>query len=106
MARSKQVDHRAWVAGLPVWFARSVGWMEIGCAVSLAVSVVIQHRAMALWSSFLLVVNQVIAFAVHATRHEVAEAGPQNVILILLLSGYWAYACFSPAKQKFKHTSL
>jgi hypothetical protein len=78
-------EHHAWVAGGPDWFARGVGWSELACAAALlGSSVAGLHRAV-FWTALLLIVNQLVALAVHVSRSEAAAAGPQNLILIALL---------------------
>jgi DoxX-like family len=78
-------EHHAWVAGLPAWLARAVGYSEIACAAALLVPACVSTRRVALWSALVLIINQVVALAVHVGRGEAALAGPQNLVLIALL---------------------
>jgi hypothetical protein len=79
-------DHHAWVAGLPDWFARAVGWSEILCATGLLLPSKFDERRIVLFAAVILVVNQVIALAVHVARGEGNVAAPQNIVLLLLLA--------------------
>jgi DoxX-like family len=78
-------EHHAWVAGWPDWFARSVGWSELACGAALVASTVPGFRGLAYWTAIVLIVNQLAALAVHASRGEVTAAGPQNLIILVML---------------------
>ena len=78
-------EHHAWVAGFPDWFARAVGWSELACAAALVISVLTSLRGLAFWTAIVLIANQLAALAVHVSRGEVAAAGPQNLVLLVML---------------------
>ena len=78
-------EHHAWVAGFPDWFARAVGWSELACAAALVTSALTSLRGLAFWTAIVLIVNQLAALAVHVSRGEVAAAGPQNLVLLVML---------------------
>ena len=78
-------EHHAWVAGWPDWIARGVGWSELACAAALVVSSLVDLRQLALWTALALIANQLAALTVHASRSEVAAAGPQNLVLLAIL---------------------
>ena len=75
--------HRAWVVGLPSGLARAVGYSEMLCALVLIVGAVARPR-WAAGAAIVLVVNQLVAAAVHWSRGE-SDALPQNFLLLLLL---------------------
>jgi hypothetical protein len=79
-------EHHAWVAGWPSWFARTVGWSELACAAALVAAAVAGLRSLAFWTAIILIVNQLAALAVHASRDEAAAAGPQNLVILAMLS--------------------
>jgi hypothetical protein len=89
-------EHHAWVAGLPVWFARAVGWSELACAAALVVSILGKLRRLATATAIVLIVNQLVALGVHLARGEAAAAGPQNLVLIALL----AYVLLDPPRSQ------
>ena len=79
--------HHAWVAGLPPLLARSVGVSEMACALLLVIPGTARRPAR--WipaSAIALLLNQLVAVAVHAQRGELAHSVGQNVLLILLLA--------------------
>jgi len=79
-------EHHAWVAGFPDWFARVVGWSEIACAAGLIIPLKDDLRRVVVWAAVALFINQVVAMMVHFWRGEGAEAAPQNLVLMALLS--------------------
>jgi DoxX-like protein len=85
-------EHHAWVAGWPDWFARTVGWSELACAVALVVAALTGRSRLAFWTALVLIVNQLAALAVHASRNEAAAAGPQNLVLVAALGLIAFYA--------------
>lgn len=89
-------EHNAWVSGLPIWFARAVGWSELACAAALVASSLGKLRGLATGTAIVLIVNQLVAFGVHLARGEVAAAGPQNLVLIALL----AYVLLDPQRSQ------
>lgn len=78
------VEHKAWVAGFPLFFARAVGWSEIALALLLLATAWPRLRKAAHWAAPLLVVNQLVAGLVHISRREL-DALPQNAVLLALL---------------------
>lgn len=76
--------HHAWTIYLPEWLGRLVGISEVILALGLLAMLVPARRAVARWSTLLLIANQVCAGAVHAWQGEFA-ALPQNAVLIGLL---------------------
>jgi DoxX-like family len=78
-------EQHAWVAGWPDWFARTIGWSELACALALAVAAIAGLSRLAFWTALLLIVNQLAALVVHVSRSEAAAAGPQNVVLLVFL---------------------
>lgn len=79
-------EHHAWVAGFPVWFARSVGVSELAFAVMLLLPARFDQYRLVVWSAGLLFANQLAALAVHLARGEAAQAAPQNIVLLVLLA--------------------
>lgn len=79
-------EHHAWVAHLPDWFARAVGWSEIACAAALLVPALPSTRTIAFWGAALLMINQLVALSVHSMRGEAAQAAPQNLMICALLA--------------------
>jgi DoxX-like family len=78
-------QHHAWVAGWPDWFARAIGWSELACATALLVSSAGGLSGIAMCAALVLVINQLAALAVHASRGEAATMGQQNLIIIAAL---------------------
>ena len=78
-------EHHAWVAGWPDWFARTVGWSELACAAALIVATLTGRSAVAFWTALVLIINQLAALSVHASRGEAAAAGPQNLVILAVL---------------------
>lgn len=91
-------EHHAWVAGWPDWFARTVGWSELACAAALVIAALTGRSRLAFWTALVLIVNQLAALAVHASRNEAAAAGPQNLVLIAAL-GLIAFYAHRAAQQ-------
>jgi hypothetical protein len=79
-------EHHAWVAGFPAWFARTVGWSELACAMVLAASVAARLHQLAYWTAIVLALNQLAALWVHLARGEGASAGPQNLVILAMLA--------------------
>jgi hypothetical protein len=79
------VEHHAWVAGWPDWFARAVGWSELACAAALVGSSFAGLSSAVFWTALVLIVNQLAALAVHVSRSEAAAAGPQNLVILAVL---------------------
>ena len=79
-------QYKAWVSGLPDLLARAVGWQEILCALLLLVPAFPRVRHVAPVAALLLLINQIVALAVHIHRGEAGEAAPQNVMLIVMLA--------------------
>jgi len=78
-------EHRAWVAGWPTWFARTIGWSELASAAALIASSLARLSGLAFWTALVLIVNQLAALAVHISRSEAAAAGPQNLVILAVL---------------------
>ena len=78
-------QHRVWTLALPEWAGRIVGGSELLCAILLLGYGVACTRMWAAAGALALIVNQLVAAAVHASRGE-ADAMPQNAILIGLLA--------------------
>lgn len=93
-------EHHAWVAGWPAWLARTVGWSELACAAALVAAAAAGLRGLAFWAAIVLIVNQLAALAVHASRGEAAAAGPQNLALIAML-GLVALQTYRARPQPF-----
>ena len=81
---SALIEHHAWVSGYPVWFARSVGWSEISCAVMLITPAIGKLRYAALTGVVILFINNIAAFITHISRDEL-NLTPQNVVIGALL---------------------
>lgn len=81
---SALIEHHAWVSGYPVWFARSVGWSEIICAVMLITPAIGKLRYVALTGVVTLFINNIVAFITHMSRDEL-HLTPQNVVIGALL---------------------
>ena len=77
-------QHRVWTLALPVWAGRIVGWSELVLAAGLLGLWLPGQRRVARVSALILIVNQIAAGIVHATRSE-TDALPQNAVLIVLL---------------------
>jgi hypothetical protein len=88
-------EHHAWVAGWPDWFARMVGWSELACAAALIAASVSGRSSLAFWTALVLIVNQLVALAVHTSRGEAAAAGPQNLVLLAVLGLIALHAHYS-----------
>lgn len=89
--------HHVWTLVLPEAFGRLVGWSELVLGAGLLAVLVPPHRRLARLSATVLIVNQIVAAAVHAARGEIA-ALPQNGVLIALL-GLVAWAAGSSRKS-------
>lgn len=76
--------HRVWTLALPVWAGRVIGWSELLLAVLLLALWLPGRHRVARISALILIVNQIAAGIVHATRGE-TDALPQNAVLIGLL---------------------
>jgi hypothetical protein len=79
-------EHHARVTGFPNWFTRVVGWSELACAVGLMTPVSGKLRPVIIWVAGALFINQVVAMSVQVGRGDAAEAEPQNLVLLSLLS--------------------
>ena len=78
-------QHHAWTTALPALPGRLVGLSELACAAALVLGLLLPGRRT--WitvAAVILIVNQLVAAAVHLARGE-TEALPQNAILIGLL---------------------
>ena len=75
----------AWTIWLPEMAGRLVGWSEMLCAAGLLCIFSARFRNLARVAAIVLIVNQFVAAAVHASHGE-AGALPQNVVLIVLLA--------------------
>ncbi|WP_256869475.1 DoxX family protein [Sphingobium lactosutens] len=73
--------HHAWTVHLPEALGRAIGWTEIACALLLIVGIV--RPRWGRFSALLLLVNQLLAAAVHFSQGEMA-ALPQNGVIIAL----------------------
>lgn len=77
-------QHRVWTLALPVRAGRLVGWSELLLAAVLLGVWMAGLRRWAGAAALVLMVNQIAAGIVHATRGE-TDALPQNAVLIGLL---------------------
>jgi hypothetical protein len=77
-------QHHAWTTALPAWLGRLVGASELACALGLAGTAVLRRPRLTSPLAVALIVNQLVASAVHLARGEVG-ALPQNAVLIGLL---------------------
>ena len=75
----------AWTIWLPEIFGRLVGWTEMLCAAGLLCIFWRRVCHLARIAAIALVLNQLIAAAVHASHGETG-ALPQNAVLIALLA--------------------
>jgi hypothetical protein len=79
--------HHAWVAALSPVIARVVGWSEMLCAAGLVVpGRIAGRRPLAAVAALSLLANQLVAIFFHWARGELADALPQNLLLIGLLA--------------------
>jgi hypothetical protein len=74
----------AWTIWLPDVLGRLVGWSEMLCAAGLLCVFSARVRNLARVAAIVLIVNQLLAAAVHAAHGETG-ALPQNALLIALL---------------------
>ncbi len=79
--------HHAWVADMQPAIARAVGWSEMLCAVGLIVPVrFAARRRLTAIAALSLFANQLVAIFFHGVRGDLAEALPQNLLLLGLLA--------------------
>ena len=88
----------AWTIWLPEMAGRLVGWSEMLCAAGLLCIFSARFRNLARVAATVLIVNQFVAAAVHASHGE-AGALPQNAVLIALLALVAALLPSSKVKQ-------
>lgn len=75
--------HHAWTVWLPEWLGRAVGVSELLCALGLLAGIRTDWRPWGRIAAGVLVINQIVAGAVHILHGE-ASALPQNGVLIAM----------------------
>ncbi|WP_311269938.1 DoxX family protein [Sphingobium sp. WCS2017Hpa-17] len=75
------MQHHAWTVYLPEPVGRTVGWSEMGCALLLLIG--IARPAAARVGAVALLLNQMVAAAVHGWMGE-AQSLPQNAVIVLI----------------------
>ncbi|WP_294262922.1 DoxX family protein [uncultured Sphingomonas sp.] len=78
-------QHGAWTVRIPEPLGRAVGVSEIVCALLLLGGLLPGRARVGAASAMILIVNQMIAAAVHASAGE-GHALPQNAVLIAALA--------------------
>ncbi len=90
--------YHAWTIYIPEALGRAIGWSEMALAVGLAASVIPGLRRLSILSALVLILNQIVAAAVHLAQNE-SSALPQNAVLIVLL-GIHALLLRQPGMSK------
>lgn len=75
------MQHHAWTVYLPELIGRAVGWSEIGCGILLLIG--IARPTAGRIGAVALLLNQMVAAAVHGWMGEVRSL-PQNAVIILI----------------------
>lgn len=78
-------QHGAWTVRVPEPLGRAVGVSEIVCALLLLVGLLPRRARIGAAAALVLIANQFVAAAVHASAVE-AHALPQNVVLVAALA--------------------
>lgn len=75
------MQHHAWTVYLPEPIGRAIGWSEIGCGILLLIG--IARPTAGRIGAVALLLNQMVAAAVHGWMGEVHSL-PQNAVIILI----------------------
>lgn len=78
-------QHGAWTVRVPEPLGRAVGVSEIACALLLLVGLLPRRARIGEAAAMVLIANQLVAAAVHASAGE-THALPQNAVLIAALA--------------------
>lgn len=78
-------QHGAWTVRIPEPLGRAVGVSEIVCALLLLVGLLPRRARVGAASAIVLIVNQAVAAAVHASAGE-SQALPQNAVLVAAIA--------------------